>query len=93
MFQVSSRINSTWGGNLVDMVRCQRYLEIIEEERLVENAATVGAHLLAALEALAGRAARTSLSNARGRGPDVRDRLPGRRRSRDRWPTRPTSSA
>ena len=38
VFHVSSRINSTWGGNLVDMVRCRRYLEIIEEERLVENA-------------------------------------------------------
>ena len=34
VFRVSSRINSTWGGNLVDMVRSQRYLEIIAEERL-----------------------------------------------------------
>ena len=33
VFKVSSRINSTWGGNLVDMVRIQRYLEIIEEEQ------------------------------------------------------------
>ena len=32
VFHVSSRINSTWGGNLVDMVRSQRYLEIIEED-------------------------------------------------------------
>ena len=32
VFELSSRINSTWGGNLVDMVRAQRYLEIIEEE-------------------------------------------------------------
>jgi L-lysine 6-transaminase len=31
VFRVSSRINSTWGGNLVDMVRCARYLEIIAE--------------------------------------------------------------
>jgi L-lysine 6-transaminase len=42
VFVESSRINSTWGANLVDMVRCQRYLEIIEEESLVENAAQVG---------------------------------------------------
>ena len=67
VFKVSSRINSTWGGNLVDMVRAQRYLEIIEEEKLVENAATVGAHLLAGLESL--QAERPEhVSNARGRG-------------------------
>jgi L-lysine 6-transaminase len=51
----------------VDMVRSQRYLEIIEQERLVDHAATVGAHLLTALEAL--QADRPDvLSNARGRG-------------------------
>ena len=67
VFHVSSRINSTWGGNLVDMVRAQRYLEIIEEDRLVENAATVGVHLLAGLEALA--AERPGVfTNPRGRG-------------------------
>ncbi len=67
VFRMSSRINSTWGGSLVDMVRSQRYLEIIEEESLVENAATVGAHLLTALQAL--QADRPDLvSNARGRG-------------------------
>src|SRR6266850_3445761 len=31
VFKVSSRLNSTWGGNLVDMVRCQRYLEIMAD--------------------------------------------------------------
>jgi L-lysine 6-transaminase len=66
-FRVSSRINSTWGGNLTDMVRFGRYLEIIEDERLVDNARVVGAHLLAGLEQvereLGGR-----ISNARGRG-------------------------
>ncbi|HTR96963.1 MAG TPA: L-lysine 6-transaminase [Candidatus Acidoferrales bacterium] len=67
VFQVKSRINSTWGGNLVDMVRCQRYLEIIAEDRLIEHAASAGAHLLQGLEALQSRHAGT-LSNARGRG-------------------------
>lgn len=67
VFKVSSRINSTWGGNLVDMVRCQRYLEIIEEEKLVENAATVGAYLLSQLESAQARMPEV-LSNARGRG-------------------------
>ena len=45
VFKVPSRINSTWGGNLADMVRAQRYLEIIEEEKLVENAGTMGEYL------------------------------------------------
>jgi L-lysine 6-transaminase len=67
VFKVKSRINSTWGGNLVDMVRSQRYLEIIEEEHLIANATRVGAHLLRGLEGLQGRHAGV-LSNARGRG-------------------------
>jgi len=67
VFKVSSRINSTWGGNLVDMVRCQRYLEIIEEEKLVQNAADVGAYLLGQLETVQQRMP-DLLSNARGRG-------------------------
>ena len=67
VFKVSSRLNSTWGGNLVDMVRSERYLQIIEEDDLVEHAATVGAHLLAGLESL--QADRPDVfSNARGRG-------------------------
>ena len=53
VFVVSSRLNSTWGGNLVDMVRATRFLEIIEEENLVENARVVGEHLLRRLEELA----------------------------------------
>ncbi len=38
VFKVPSRINSTFGGNLTDMVRFARYLEVIEAERLVDNA-------------------------------------------------------
>src|SRR5689334_2134824 len=34
VFKVSSRINSTWGGGLTDMIRAGRYLEIIDEDRL-----------------------------------------------------------
>ena len=67
VFTVPSRINSTWGGNLVDMVRAQRYLEIIEEEKLVENARVVGAHLLKGLEALVEEFP-AQFSNPRGRG-------------------------
>ncbi|MDA3842806.1 MAG: L-lysine 6-transaminase [Candidatus Kapabacteria bacterium] len=50
VFHTSSRINSTWGGNLVDMVRSTRYLEIIEEENMVENAANMGKVLISRLE-------------------------------------------
>ena len=67
VFRVSSRINSTWGGNLVDMVRSQRYLEIMAEEKLVENAASVGAHLKRGLETMQAEMPEM-LSNARGLG-------------------------
>lgn len=46
VFRLSSRINSTWGSTLVDMVRFTRYLEIMEEDKLIENAAQTGAFLL-----------------------------------------------
>jgi L-lysine 6-transaminase len=45
VFAVSSRINSTWGGNLVDMVRSRRILEVIEVDGLMENAADTGRYL------------------------------------------------
>ncbi|MCL7972226.1 MAG: L-lysine 6-transaminase [marine benthic group bacterium] len=66
VFRVSSRINSTWGGNLADMVRCARYLQIIEEDNLVENAATVGEHLLGRLAEL--QQEFPAMTNLRGRG-------------------------
>jgi len=67
VFHVSSRINSTWGGTLVDMVRSQRYLEIMAEDKLVENAAARGDELLAGLEALA-KEFPEHVMNARGKG-------------------------
>ena len=67
VFKVSSRINSTWGGNLVDMLRSTRYFEIIAAENLVENARTVGEHLLVKLQALAEEMP-NMVSNVRGRG-------------------------
>ncbi len=66
VFHVSSRLNSTWGGNLVDMVRCARYLEIIDEDGLVENAACVGALMKQELEALPTDF--PAVSNVRGKG-------------------------
>jgi len=66
VFRVSGRINSTWGGNLVDMVRCARYLQIMKEDGLVENAACVGAFFRYGLEQLA--AEFPIVSNVRGLG-------------------------
>ena len=53
VFAVSSRINSTWGGNLADMVRSRRILEVIEADGLMEHAAEAGRYLHARLEELA----------------------------------------
>ena len=67
VFTVSSRINSTWGGNLVDMVRAQRYFEIIDEEKLVENTARVGAYFIGELERFQNDFPQL-VSNVRGKG-------------------------
>jgi len=67
VFRVSSRINSTWGGNLVDMVRCQRYLEIMDDENLLDNARDMGARFLKGLETV-DEAATGRITNIRGRG-------------------------
>ncbi|BBY96069.1 L-lysine 6-transaminase [Mycobacterium gallinarum] len=53
VFAVSSRINSTWGGNLVDMVRSRRILEVIESDQLMIRAAHAGRYLLDRLAELA----------------------------------------
>jgi L-lysine 6-transaminase len=66
VFQTPSRINSTWGGNIVDMVRFDRILEIMEEEALVDHAGEVGAYLQDRLHELA--EAFPAVTNVRGRG-------------------------
>ena len=66
VFEVPSRINSTWGGNLVDMVRFDRILEIMEEEEILEQVRTTGTHLLGRLEELQQRL--PIVTNVRGRG-------------------------
>ena len=83
VFNVSSRLNSTWGGNLIDMVRSQKYLEIIKEENLIKNAKIEGQHLLEGIEKLEKKYPNI-ISNARGRGlmcafdlpsSEIRDKL------------------
>ena len=66
VFHESSRLNSTWGGNLVDMVRFTLYLEVIEKENLVKNAAEMGDYLLEKLSALSDDY--EQVSNVRGKG-------------------------
>lgn len=67
VFAVSSRLNSTWGGNLADMVRARRILEVIEADELFEHAARQGAYLLRGLHDLA-REFPGLVLNVRGRG-------------------------
>jgi L-lysine 6-transaminase len=53
VFAVASRINSTWGGNLTDMVRARRILEVIEADELFDRAAEQGRYLRDRLDELA----------------------------------------
>ena len=76
VFTVSSRINSTWGGGLADMVRSRRLLEVIERDRLFGQVTSTGAWLLAELQDVGGRFAGL-VSNARGRGLMCAFDLPG----------------
>ncbi len=76
VFQTPSRINSTWGGNIVDMVRFDRILEIMEEDALVDHAGTVGQHLQERLHELAGQY--EAVQNPRGKGLMCAFDLPSR---------------
>ena len=53
VFAVASRLNSTWGGNLADMVRARRILEVIESDDLFVRARDHGRYLRAGLDELA----------------------------------------
>ncbi len=66
VFRVPSRINSTWGGNLADMVRATKFLQIIEEDNLVAHAATTGDYLAKRLQELAEKYG--AMRNIRNRG-------------------------
>jgi L-lysine 6-transaminase len=82
VFRKPGRINSTWGSNLTDMVRSTYYLNILEQEELVENARRMGDYFLERLQGLAAEDSR--ITAVRGRGlllafdmPDIatRDRV------------------
>jgi L-lysine 6-transaminase len=82
-FRLSSRLNSTWGGNFTDMVRSTHYLRIIEEEHLVENAAKVGAYFLDQIRDL--QRAEPAISAARGRGLFLAFDLPDPKTREEFW--------
>ncbi len=67
VFCTAGRVDSTWAGNLTDMVRSRRLLELVEQTGAIANAAKVGRHLLARLVELE-QAWPKAVSNARGRG-------------------------
>lgn len=67
VFRAPSRINSTWGGGLVDMVRATKYIEIIYEENMLGNAKEVGSYLQTKLAEVALEFPQY-VSNTRGRG-------------------------
>ncbi len=75
VFEEPSRINSTWGGNLVDMVRATRYLQIIDEENLLAHTAQMGEKLITGLRAVADES-KGIMTNVRGRGMMVAYDLP-----------------
>jgi len=66
VFNVSSRINSTWGGSLVYMVRSAKIMEIIEQDNLCENAAETGSYLQNELIRISEK--HPVISNVRGKG-------------------------
>ena len=66
VFRLPSRISSTWGGNFTDAVRSTHFLEIIESEKLVQNATLKGEIFLRELSQLAEH--HEILSAVRGRG-------------------------
>ena len=76
VFSTSTRINSTFGGNLVDMVRGAACLEVIVEEDLLDNATKVGEDLLKGLNELGER--HDIITNVRGKGLFAAFTLPDR---------------
>src|SRR5438067_7626305 len=82
-FRLSSRLNSTWGGNFTDMVRSTHFLRIIEKEHLVENAGKVGAYFLDQLRDL--QKEEPLISAARGRGLFLAFDLPDAKTREQFW--------
>lgn len=66
VFNVPSRISSTWGASLTDMVRSTKYLEIMERENILENVRARGVQIMELLRQIEERT--ELITNVRGRG-------------------------
>lgn len=66
-FNVSGRINSTWGGNLVDMVRSTQIMNIMEEDQIVSNVVERSKYLMDRLYEIQNEFSKL-VSNVRGLG-------------------------
>ncbi len=80
-FRLPSRLNSTWGGNFTDMVRSKHFLQIIDEENLIENARVMGERIVSALRDIANEC--SIMTAVRGRGLFIAFDLPDAK-SRDK---------
>jgi len=74
VFNKSSRINSTWGGNLVDMVRCTKFIDIIERDNIAELVNSVGEHVIQGLRSIAKSSG--AFTSVRGKGSLIAFTLP-----------------
>jgi len=66
VFQESSRINSTFGGNFIDMLRLKLILEVMEKEDLLNHVRQQGKYLLEGLRKLEDK--HPLITHTRGRG-------------------------
>jgi L-lysine 6-transaminase len=66
VFKRVSRINSTWGGNLTDMVRSRQIIDIILGDKMMENIKLRGAQFVDGLRQIAKE--RSAFTNVRGVG-------------------------
>jgi L-lysine 6-transaminase len=82
-FRLPSRLNSTWGGNFTDMVRSKHFLQIVEDENLVENARVVGDRIVAALKDIAAEC--PNMTAVRGRGLFIAFDLPDAAKRDEAW--------
>ena len=62
VFKESSRISSTWGGNIIDMLRFTSISKIIKKLDLLKNSKIVGEYFLDKLHEISG------IQNVRGKG-------------------------
>jgi L-lysine 6-transaminase len=74
VFNRSSRINSTWGGNLVDMVRCTKFIEIIERDQIADRVTRVGEYVLEGLRDIARES--DVFTSVRGKGSLIAFTMP-----------------